>query len=165
MMQILNKNTRSREWFIEINQGAQCFNTFKEQLIDCNYAYISHDKDVKEDGEPKTPHFHLYIYYQNAKTLNSMCTKFNGAHIEKPNNREYCIQYLIHRNNTEKYQYDSKEVISNISGINDILNRQWKEEFNPNNLEVYYSEGCTSYLKFYKYYAVIHHRKVKLWTG
>lgn len=155
MSQYLNKNTRSREWFIEINQGAQCFNTFKEQLIDCNYAYILHDKDIYENGDTKAPHYHLYVYYQNAITLNSMGNRFYGAHIEKPINKDYCIQYLIHRNDPQKYQYSSDEVISNISGINDILNREWKERFDANNIEIYYNEGCTNYMAFYRRFGAI----------
>lgn len=155
MSQYLNKYTRSREWFIEINQGAKCYETFKEQLIDCEYAYILHDKDINEDGNTKAPHFHLYIRYSNALTLNSMSNKFDGAHIEKPNNREYCLQYLIHRNNPEKFKYNSDDVISNISGIKDILNREWKETFDANNIELYYNQGCTSYLKCYRRFGAI----------
>ena len=155
MSQCLNKYTRSREWFIVINQGAKCYETFKEQLIDCEYAYILHDKDINEDGNTKAPHFHLYIRYSNALTLNSMSNKFDGAHIEKPNNKEYCLQYLIHRNDPEKFKYNSDNVISNISGIKEILNREWKETFDPNNIELYYNQGCTSYLKFYNRFGVI----------
>ena len=84
-----------------------------------------------------------------------MSNKFDGAHIEKPNNKEYCLQYLIHRNNPEKFKYNSDEVISNISSIKEVLNREWKETFDPNNIELYYNQGCTSYLKFYNRFGVI----------
>jgi hypothetical protein len=142
-------NERSRKWFIEINQGAKCFETFKELLND-SWAYVLHNKDTDENGEIKTPHYHLYIEYQNARTFQAMRNRFEGAHIEAAQNREYCIQYLIHRNNPEKHQYKIDEVESNMHDINIVLEAPYFEIFNPAMILEYFKQGTTTIIAFYK---------------
>lgn len=142
-------NERSRKWFIEINQGAQCYESFKELLTDC-WAYVLHDKDTDENGEVKAPHYHLYIEYQNARTFQAMRNRFEGAHIETAQNREFCIQYLIHRNNPDKHQYKIDEVESNMHDINIVLDAPYFELFNPAMILEYFKQGTRTFMAFYK---------------
>lgn len=142
-------NERSRKWFIEINQGAQCYESFKELLTD-SWAYVLHDKDTDENGELKAPHYHLYIEFQNARSFQAMRNKFEGAHIEVAQNREFCIQYLIHRNNPEKHQYKIDEVESNMHDINIVLDAPYFEVFNPAMILKYFEQGTTTFIAFYK---------------
>ena len=87
------------------------------------YVYIIHDKDVKENGEIKNKHLHIVCELKERKRLSSLlniiCDYFkyknpNGIEVDKVISWECCIQYLIHKNDLDKYQYDRKEVISNI---------------------------------------------------
>lgn len=76
--------------------------------VDILYVYAFHDKDLFDDGTPKKPHYHLLFVFPREKSIKKI------AHdLEVP---EYAIvwkqfldksvQYLIHLNNPEKYQYD-----------------------------------------------------------
>lgn len=83
-----------------------------------NYAWILHDKDVKEDGSPKEPHIHLVVVYTNARTLSAVRADF--AQYEQNTMSEYCIDlegaydYLLHKRNPEKYQYEKDLVHTNV---------------------------------------------------
>lgn len=141
---------RKRKWFIEINKGASCYDEVEALCVNYQYALIKHDKDSDELGKIREEHKHLYIESTNPINFTTLQNKFKGAHIEVALNRTYCIQYLIHRNNKEKYQYQPSEVNTNIVDIDTILNAPYYEPFDPNHILTYIEEGCTSYIKFYK---------------
>lgn len=92
-----------------------------ENCID--YSYIVHDKDVDENGDLKNNHIHVVFTLKKAKirlstTINNLsntliCSPF-AISLDKADNYPLCLQYLIHRNNPDKYQYDLKDVISNL---------------------------------------------------
>lgn len=105
------ENIRSRKWCIEVNPGASCYEDFENivaQETNCQFYYILHDKDNDE-----LPHYHLVINYKNAHFFNSLRLKYYGAHLETCNYLNLSIQYLIHKNNPEKYQYDVSSICTN----------------------------------------------------
>lgn len=87
------------------------------------YAFILHDKDVLEDGSKKTPHIHVVCNMNTTKQriatiLNDLTKSLDISPllvtIDKYSSFNASIQYLIHKNNEEKYQYDIKDIITNI---------------------------------------------------
>lgn len=101
--------------FLLLNKA--CNELFKE------WSYIKHDKDRKDNGCLKTIHYHLVaktnkrvriatIINKLSELLNidtmlitcKKCISYVGA-----------IQYLIHKNDVDKYQYDRSLIDSSIS--------------------------------------------------
>lgn len=87
------------------------------------YAFILHDRDVLEDGSKKTPHLHVVCNMNSAKQriatiLNDLTKSLDISPllvtIDKYSSFNSSIQYLIHKNNEEKYQYDIKDIVTNI---------------------------------------------------
>lgn len=88
------------------------------------YAFILHDRDILENGESKTPHIHLIgLMNNNRQRLGTILTEICEScelepfaiTIDKMSDIVGSIQYLIHKNNAEKYQYDVGEIITNLS--------------------------------------------------
>lgn len=125
----MNNQKQCSYWTLTINEQASCFNNLQEildnQLIDnpnIEYSYIKHNADDDE----KNLHYHLVIYFKGkVKRFTTLQNIFVGAHIEMTNQQRYkrAIQYLIHKNNPEKQQYNPSEIVSNIetSELADIL--------------------------------------------
>ncbi len=72
-----------------------------------------HDKDVNPTGEPKKPHYHCIVYYENATTLKNVkenvCDRLNGTIPIKLESMRGMYRYHIHLDNPEKYQYDDRD--------------------------------------------------------
>ena len=151
--QNMGNKDRSRKWFIEINPRAECYSEdiIQMELASCtNYAYIMHTKELDENGEKKDPHYHIYLEYENARAFNSMKNRFKGAHIEMARSKEYCIQYLIHKNQPLKEQYSINDVKSNMVDIMSYLEVPYYETFNPSKIILYIKEGTATISAFYK---------------
>lgn len=103
------KEIRTRNWFITINQNAECFAEFKERITCINkltFAYILHDKDIQTDA-----HYHCVLKYEDAKTFGIIQKHFKGAHIEPAESMYKCCRYLIHLDDPDKFQYSSSDVV------------------------------------------------------
>lgn len=96
----------------------------QEQLIQCGcieYSYIKHDSDLTDDGEPKKAHYHLYIKLRARKTINAIAKIFNinekqaQFFVQFVADEVKSIRYLIHADDAEKYQYNIKDIISNMN--------------------------------------------------
>lgn len=89
-----------------------------------NYAYILHDKDIKEDGTPKPAHYHIMIKFKGPLQLSTICKMFKNKVPEQYFNNIKgswgdALAYLTHLNAPNKYQYTAENVVSNF---------QWKKE-------------------------------------
>lgn len=104
------------------------------------FAFIRHDKDHKmnsngEMGDLKLPHVHLVLrspkrhricYWLNR--LSEIFEKYNscgqlstdGICIQVTESFSHDIQYLIHKNNPDKYQYLPDEIYTNLT-LNDLV--------------------------------------------
>lgn len=99
------------------------------------YAFIMHDLDVVEKdrfdadgsllarkGSPKTPHFHCWIECKSSRRLGTYISKLAQAmdfdpqliSCEKAVSMEGSIQYMIHKNDPDKHQYNIGEILTNI---------------------------------------------------
>lgn len=86
------------------------------------FAYIFHDKDVDKDGVLKRRHLHLVLecptrrrvsYYIKHLAL-MFGVERSQVQVEVSNNFDWDIQYLVHKNNADKHQYDERDIVSNI---------------------------------------------------
>lgn len=86
------------------------------------YAYCHHDKDVNDDGTPKEPHTHLVLWLYEPRSINSLRGWFDrGFRDDKGEKINTLIQpchdikaaaeYLIHKNDPDKYQYLPESVV------------------------------------------------------
>ena len=80
-----------------------------------HYAYIFHDKDIKDDGSPKEPHWHVLLRLTSSRTLTAVQGWFD-KHIEETantRNPEPCgsiglsYAYLTHKHHKQKHSYPS----------------------------------------------------------
>lgn len=79
------------------------------------WEYIFHNKDVKEDGTPKEPHWHINIILREWKTVKGVCNLIEGNQnsLAIPmNDKRDAHEYLTHKNNPDKFQYDEKLIKS-----------------------------------------------------
>ncbi len=94
-----------------------------------HFAYILHDKcvyldDLKDDngdyvhraGEPEKVHFHVLIDFYNAHTFNAVkrmfTTEVDNPRVEPVSDRVAQYEYLIHKNDPDKYQYPKSAIVS-----------------------------------------------------
>lgn len=109
---------RSENWTLTLYTDNEADKRILEYIIkNFNYAYILHNKDInKETGEVKKEHIHVVIKLENARTLKSITEELyiEENRVEKVRNFRKMIRYLIHMDNKEKYQYNKKDINSNI---------------------------------------------------
>lgn len=121
-----------------------------------NYAWILHDKDTNDDGSLKKEHIHLLIFFDNARWSNSILKEINIDNknlIEFRENKANAIQYLIHSNNFNKYQYNISDIYSNIN-IDIYFNNLKDEE--TKNISIIYDyifnyKGILYYCNIYNF--------------
>lgn len=87
------------------------------------FAFILHDKDKLDSGAPKTPHIHLVAVLNSSRlristTLNNISDAVKlstmAISIEKLNDINGSIQYLVHKNNADKFHYDINDIVTNL---------------------------------------------------
>lgn len=98
------------------------------------YASIVHDCDTKEDGTLKTPHIHVVIEAQKRARLGTTLIRLaddfgvneNQVSVQSYDDFAFEVQYLIHKNNPDKFQYDKCLIMSNLSeeDINSLLDQE-----------------------------------------
>lgn len=158
----------SRNFFLEINPGAECFEEMplnrhsKAERMSPKfegtlwvikpafYAFIKHDKDIEEDGSLKEPHYHLFIKYKGATTFSAVQKQFPGAHIEMSQSVVASVQYLTHQNKPEKALYLGDDIITNNKEmLKRYLSIPRLEEFNKFEIWDYvYADRMFSYTAF-----------------
>lgn len=83
----------------------------------CQYAFILHDMDTLETGEPKKPHWHIYVNFGRvAWQAHYLAKRFDIAEnfVNKVKGRAGdMLSYLTHLNAPEKYQYSEDAVKTN----------------------------------------------------
>lgn len=107
---------------------AKCFISAKdcEQIIkntplaDCveHYAFITHDCDVDDDGNPKPRHTHILIKFFSAERIQSRLVEyFHVDHVSDCRYKlEHCVAYLTHNSDAckkaKKHLYSEELVYS-----------------------------------------------------
>ena len=96
-------------------------NYLKNEMRVNFYAFIKHDKDVDELGNNERVHFHIIIGLNTSYSKNTIICGFaNGLSCNKDiiscrRIKSFCksVQYLLHRNDKDKYQYDYLDIWTN----------------------------------------------------
>jgi len=101
--------------------------TYCEQ--NCNtYAFIMHDKDLDENGEQKFLHIHMaLVMSKRNKDYPKLCTILNelskeceidgqSIQIDEMTSENGSIQYLIHKRDPQKAQYEESDVVTSYTG-------------------------------------------------
>ncbi len=83
------------------------------------WAYIIHDRDIKDDGSIKPPHFHIVLRIPRSPTsVKNVASWFGIAqnYVDVPKGRGAfydCIMYLTHEFNPDKTRYIDEAVQAN----------------------------------------------------
>lgn len=102
-----------------------------EQSCIDKYLYILHDKDVKEDGSPKNPHFHVYLHFNNSRDFDYVAKWFglSASFVNRIKGRfGDAVEYAQHKNAPDKYQYPDSEVVANFDFVKTIEQNQKEKE-------------------------------------
>lgn len=109
----------------------------KHEIV--SYAYIKHDKDVDSDGQLLKPHYHILIKWLKSKHVKNILNAFGLSLSQFINSDEkpvqavkdvsLVLQYLIHKNNPEKYQYSKDEIISYGYELDYHLQKHYDSEY------------------------------------
>lgn len=103
------------------------------------WAYIIHDRDKKENGEPKKSHYHLLIEWvisdhhakENiVKAFKCLYVGFESQlRVESVRSVHRQARYLMHLDNKEKAAYNKQEVVtSDLLTYEDYISTQIKEK-------------------------------------
>lgn len=80
------------------------------------WAYILHDKDLDDYGQPKKPHFHFYGKSSGSPLTPQGVASQLGVPLSSMSNVskwKSAVRYLTHMDFPEKYQYTPDSVVSN----------------------------------------------------
>ncbi|EOB3523584.1 Rep family protein [Enterococcus faecalis] len=88
-------------------------------------AIICHDNDLNDDNSLVSPHYHIILRFENAKSINSVAKKLQilPQYIEKwDKNYANGYSYLLHEtsNSTNKHTYQISEVYANFDYENEM---------------------------------------------
>ena len=96
-------------------------NKFMTGDYSCSYfACIYHDKDIDDDGNLKTPHFHVVLDMLNRMRVGTMisyvsdlfhCNE-NQISCEKCNDIGAQTRYLVHLDDCDKYPYSELDIVT-----------------------------------------------------
>lgn len=111
--------TRNVELILyDIEEVYKCISICNENNYE--YAFIYHNKDLKEDlSDFKKEHYHFQVYNNYQKDIITWGRLFevNLARVQKISNKKQAIRYLIHADNNDKYQYDIVNIQCNFEII------------------------------------------------
>lgn len=117
------REKRTRVWgtLIYPRQGdeeTQCPENWAEVLEEMGVkAVVSplHDKDTKPDGTFKKPHRHVLLSFEGVKSeaqARELFERIGGVGCEPINSLYAQVRYLTHKDNPEKAQYSSLDVLT-----------------------------------------------------
>ena len=107
VVQQLEYMTMSKEEIVTLLNNKSAIN---------DWAFIVHDKDVNEEGQPVKPHYHICCRMSSDRKFEHIAKWFNVPVqcVEPVKSRwKNMLQYLIHENAPNKYQYSIDEVEAN----------------------------------------------------
>lgn len=95
-----------------------------------SYGCIIHDKDVDDDGKIKVIHIHFVFRLRKRCRKSTIINKLASlaevntlaVSVDGASSFEGCFQYLIHKNDPNKFQYSIDDVVTNLGeGEIDII--------------------------------------------
>lgn len=103
---------------LPVNTADGIFDLVEKKLNPKKYALIVHDKDIDDKGQPESPHVHVMMCFDNARSINNVAKQLGDKpqYIEAWKGKaENGFAYLIHvtDNARAKHQYSVGEVKAN----------------------------------------------------
>lgn len=85
------------------------------------YSFIKHDSDVNEEGAKERVHYHVIIVLNSGYAKSTIISAFaNGltcniacVSVRKIKSFVKAVQYLLHKNNKDKFQYEYLDIWTN----------------------------------------------------
>lgn len=111
----LQKRTRAWATIIYQESAPDCWRETLQGYMVQTFVSPLHDADLKEDGSPKKPHFHVLMMYDGVKTpeqAREIFESFGGVGCEPVQSVRGYARYLCHLDNPEKHQYSPDDVCS-----------------------------------------------------
>lgn len=113
------KDERTRNWTIIVYEDSAP-KDWRDVIANLHVpAYISpyHDKDVRTDGTPKKPHWHVVLCFKGKKSvaqIQAISDQLSRVHVDW----EHCavgdldgmVRYLIHFDDADKAQYSIDDI-------------------------------------------------------
>ena len=105
-------------------------------------ATIIHDKDITDNGEPKTIHMHAYIETNEKHTKKQFLNMLSELlqidkqkiSVDGTKSNVLMLQYLTHKNQPNKAQYEVDRIITNNKELlNERMNTKYKTKEQKNN--------------------------------
>lgn len=97
-----------------------------ERLKDFHVPFVVsplHDRDINADGSLKKPHYHVVLSFNGVKSfeqVKEITDSLNASIPQKVANMNGQIRYLIHKDNPEKVQYSSEDILDLSMGKIDV---------------------------------------------
>lgn len=111
-----NDPVRNWSWVVYPESAPENWRTLLDETGEKWIESPLHDKDINEKtNEPKKAHWHIIISFSNKKSYKQVLKiseMLNAPEPVKTKNLQGSVQYLWHRNNPEKYQYNKSEVVA-----------------------------------------------------
>lgn len=96
-----------------------------------DYACILHDRDIDENGNLKKLHYHVVLRCSNQQWNTALAKELGITenYFEEPRSFDNALLYLIHYNDSDKYQYSIDEVQGNlVKRLREKINSNEKTE-------------------------------------
>ena len=102
-------------------EGLSNFVKDNNSVVD-EYAYILHDRDVRDDGTPKEPHYHFLLVLQRSRRLSDIqsCMKKTlqgNVMLQSCHSVAASYGYLTHENDDSKVHYDESSIVSSADSL------------------------------------------------
>lgn len=111
-----NDPVRNWSWVVYPESAPENWRTLLDETGEKWIESPLHDKDINETtNEPKKAHWHIIISFSNKKSYKQVLKiseMLNAPEPVKTKNLQGSVQYLWHRNNPEKYQYNKSDVVA-----------------------------------------------------
>lgn len=135
-----DENKRSRYWCIELypdSADPDWLHILKSLGVKCVVSPLhEHDKyeDKERAGETKKPHYHILFNFNYGARLSDIVNIIDSIkayqHCQIVKDCEIMYDYLTHKRDPDKYQYDPKDIIHINCERYDFLNSEYKEILN-----------------------------------
>ena len=98
------------------------------------YAYILHDRDLKDDGSPKEPHYHFLFVLRRSRRLADIQSCMNktldgNVLLQSCHSVSGSYGYLTHENEDSKVHYDESSIVSSADSL------YWKSDTSSNDFD------------------------------
>lgn len=116
--------------------------------IKSNFRYIGilHDKDIDNNGELKKPHWHILCCFPNDRWRSKLSKDLgiSSNYMRKCEDKNHFSRYLLHLDDTDKFQYDESELFGNILDKFDFTPGGTSEDFKMISMIDLLDENSTS---------------------